>query len=232
MLALAALLCSCAKNINDTGTSDTQLPDGNPTRKTFSASVCAPTKTAFDTELNILWSTSDKIGVYAQGGTVPQEFQAGSVSGDGLKAEFTGLAADAEEYFAIYPYNAEFSLSYSSEEAMVTLPSVQSAVEGGFDPDAPVAVSRTATSNLYFRNAVAFLKLTAGSDGITSVKLTAKGSSDVLSGGGSLGCEVGDSLRQVSRDIRCFSHAFRNTHQGRRLLHRNLAGHVRLRIRP
>ncbi len=183
MLALAVLSCSCAKNINDTGTSDTQLTDRNPTRKTFSASVCAPTKTAFDTELNILWSTSDKIGVYAQGETVPQEFQAGSVSGDGLKAEFTGLAADAEEYFAIYPYNAEFSLSSSSEEATVTLPSVQSAVEGGFDPDAPVAVSRTATSNLYFRNAVAFLKLTAGSDGITSVKLTAKGSSDVLSGG-------------------------------------------------
>ena len=189
MLALAALSCSCAKNLDENTASDTPDPDGNPVLKTFSASVCAPTKTGFDSELNILWSTSDKIGIYARGTTAPQEFQASSVSDDGLKAEFTGLADDAEEYFAIYPYNAAFTLSSSSEEATVTLPSVQSAVAGSFDPDAPVAVSRASTSSLYFRNAVAFLKLTAGSEGIMSVKLTARGSSDVLSGGAILNIE-------------------------------------------
>ncbi len=192
-LVLAAVCSSCAKNL-----SEKISPEGeNLIEKTFLASnACVSTKTALGENFNILWSTSDKIGVYASGSTSPQEFSASSVSEDGLHAEFSGLAEDASEYVALYPYDESFTLSSTAETATVTIPAVQSATEGSFDPKANVAFSRTATSELYFRNVGALLQLTLGNDGIRSVKLTANGASDVLCGTAEI--LIGENVPTVS----------------------------------
>ncbi len=53
-------------------------------------------------------------------------------------------------------------------------------------------MSRTSTTDLYFKNAVTYLKFTAGSDGITNVKLTAAGGSNAL---------AGEAVLNVSGDV-------------------------------
>ena len=154
--------------------------------KTFTAGSQAPTKTAIDGGLNIIWNAEDKIAVYAAGATTPQAFGIKSLGNGGKTAEFSGMTEEASEYLSIYPYNEDFSVSESLKEAVVTIPTVQTAVEGSFDPKANVSLSKTTGTNLFFRNVASLLKLTVGNDGIKSIVITAKDASDVLSGQASI----------------------------------------------
>lgn len=176
ILAVAAISASCAKE-------QAQAPEqGGLVKKTFTAGSVALTRTSLSDELDIVWSAEDKIGVFASGATASQPFGVTSLSNEGRLAEFSGLTEDASGYVAVYPYDESSELSASADEVIVTVPSVQTAVAGSFDPKANVSVSRTEGSDFLFRNIGALLKITVGNDGIKSIGLKGKGSADVLAG--------------------------------------------------
>lgn len=174
---MAALSVSCAKEQAQAP----EIQDGLVER-TFTSGSTALTKTSLDANLDIIWSMEDKIGIYATGTSAPQPFAVKSLDNGGRLAEFSGLTEDSAEYIAVYPYNETFTLAESAAEITMTLPPSQAAVAGGFDPSANLAVSRTTGTYLLFRNVGALLKIKLGNDGIKSITVTGKGTSDVLAG--------------------------------------------------
>lgn len=179
-LAAAALAAACAKESAPVSEQE------NLVRMTFTASSAPVTKTSLADDMGIIWSTEDRIGVYASGKNSPEPFGVASVSREGRTAEFSGSAPISSGYVAVYPYDSAFKLSESGDAVSVTVPPVQNAVLGSFDPAANVSVAQTSGTDLLFRNAGALLKITVGNDGVKSIRIVGKGSSDVLSGAVSL----------------------------------------------
>lgn len=180
-LAAAALAAACAKESASVNEQENLVR-----MMTFTASSAPVTKTSLAADMGIIWSTEDRIGVYASGKSSPEPFGVASVSREGRTAEFSGSAPISSGYVAVYPYDSAFTLSESGDAVSVTVPPVQNAVLGSFDPAANVSVAQTSGTDLLFRNAGALLKITVGNDGVKSIRIAGKGSSDVLSGAVSL----------------------------------------------
>lgn len=88
-----------------------------------------------------------------------------------FKTDVKGFTGDA--FIAMYPASqAKYAWWNASDGKTVKklwLKPVQTAVDGGYDPDAHVAVTYTDTKTLDFSNAVSLLKFTCGSDNISEV---------------------------------------------------------------
>lgn len=143
-------------------------------KMTFKASTVADeTKTVLVDRVKVYWENGDAIAVSGASGP----FTA-SLSAPSPVAEFTGETAEAERYYAVYPYDAVNE--WADEVASVTLPDVQEAVKGSFDPDVNIAVASTddQAKNFFFRNVTGLVKFTVGPDTgkITSLKVSANGS--------------------------------------------------------
>lgn len=151
-LAAAAVLfaSSCTKK---------EVAPANPSENlrhvVFGAGLEAQTKADL-VDMKLVWSESDKIGVWD--GTAVREFSVTSC--DGTSATFEGdVAADAEDFWAVYPYNASMTVA----EGVVTtsIPSVQTISAGKVaDPNALVCVARfdEADGVASFKNVVSLLK--------------------------------------------------------------------------
>ena len=185
---LAAAGCSALPDIEEAG-----LPDERAEihAMEIAAESGADTRTCLGEDgTSILWSGTESVSLYD--GHEVRKFTA-DVSEKSSCALFQGEAADASCYLALYPYDPEAGMSLSGSEATfrTSIPTRQTAVEGGFDPSAHAAFAVTGTDGvLHFHNAVAFIRFTVPSGNWTTATFRGR-AGEVLAGTGTITVGVG-----------------------------------------
>lgn len=128
-------------------------------------------KTVLDGATAINWTNGEEIVVFDD---VAGKLPAFTSLSSGATTTFSGsVSPTATEYFAMSPFQEDATIAENVISA--TIPQVQYAVEGGFDPRACLAVAYTtpAEDELNFKLAVAFLKVTIPSDDVIAVEFSA-----------------------------------------------------------
>lgn len=139
-------------------------------RVSFTASFAdEQTRTVLVDRVKVYWQDGDQIAV--SGAEAPFVT---SLEEDSPKASFTGEAPVADVYYAVYPYGAV--KDWADEIAQLNLPSQQPAVAGTFASGINIAVASTTSQDksFFFRNALAYIKLSIGSGAgdITSITIS------------------------------------------------------------
>ena len=150
------------------------------------------TKATIDSR-DIKWSSGDALSVFD--GIGNQEF---SLDGDGgsTSGTFTGSAAEASSYYALYPYAEGASLS-DSKIVSAVLPATQTATAGSADPAAMLMMATSIdASTLSFKNVCAYVKVTPNFD-CSRIELTSKGEEN-LAGTLTLDCSDGTPVAEVT----------------------------------
>ena len=168
MLAVAAAAAfSCTKEIEklDEETVEVLVP------MSFTA-TSAETKTVLDENgVSINWRATDEISVFD--GVDNRQF---STEGSGRSVTFTGSAANADRYYAVYPYNSSASLSGTT--VSTTLSASQTPTEGSFADGLNINASvSTDKESFVFDNVLSVVRFTIdastlGGKTIKKVELT------------------------------------------------------------
>lgn len=157
LFAVAAMAAvSCVKeNIQDNTSSEV---NANLVELTITAGTeNGETKAAFseDAYPQIVWQGNEEISILGAN-TQNQKF---TTTSTGNKADFTGLADITDEVlYAVYPYDAVATLTDDGKISKVTVPAVQTATAGSFDPKAYIAVAKSTDKNLTFKAVGGFVK--------------------------------------------------------------------------
>lgn len=171
--AVAAATVSCAEEIapeKDYNNSTELIP------MTFSAgSEEVDSKITLQEDgLTLHWDNTDQIKVFdGTSNTLP----AFTTTGSGLSVDFTGGVedAEAETYYALYPYqaDAEFRLDESASNRptiYAEVPTVQTAVAGNVPSNAFIAVAKSDNHNNFsFKTICGYLKFTLNQDNVKSI---------------------------------------------------------------
>ena len=104
---------------------------------------------------NVLWSSSDKIGVYVDDGTTPVTFNLTEGAGS-TKATFSGKGV-GDQYLAVYPQSA--FTSRSGNTFQVTLPTEQTYKQGNVSDGAYPMVAVGQSTVLPFKNLCSIIRL-------------------------------------------------------------------------
>lgn len=156
LLAASAMLFGACNKEEISGSSDTTrlVP------MTFTASSASQTRTQLTEGNAVHWNEGDRIAIWD--GTNKNEFTTGTVNGSG--ATFTGMAAEAENYIAFYPFDAVTSINATSIK--FTVPAQQTAVPGTFAQNlAPSWAQNTdGGTSLQFHNLCALVKFTVAEE--------------------------------------------------------------------
>lgn len=165
-------LASCQVEPIEEVIPDNSVPSGL-VNKVFNADYEeeVDTKTILDGETTIKWTNGEEIVVFDD---VTGMLPAFISSSAGASTTFSGsVSPTATEYFALSPYQGDATIA--SNVITATIPQVQYAVEGGFDPRACLAVAYTTpgTDELNFKLAVSFLKVTIPDDDVVAVEFSA-----------------------------------------------------------
>ena len=123
-------------------------------------------RTVLGEDRSILWSEGDAVSIFA--GSANQKFTAVEA---GASVAFSGEAAAASEYYALYPYDASAGIDGSVISTVI--PSRQKGVRDGFDPSAQLMTGHTEGRSFLMKNVVALVKLNIPS-GVASVKLVSR----------------------------------------------------------
>ena len=164
------LLYSCAK---EEVTSDTDSSSSvEKVKMEFKAGIDAMSRTVLTTNNFVEWEAGDAISLFDSNNN---EF---TTSTGGSSVTFTGTAQDnLETYYALYPYNANATLSGSV--IATTLPSEQTALAGSFANMLNPSVAKSGSDKtLAFKNACAVVKFTlqyTGNNNITKVMFSGNG---------------------------------------------------------
>lgn len=164
------LLYSCAK---EEVTSDTDSSSSvEKVKMEFKAGIDAMSRTVLTTNNFVEWEAGDAISLFDSNNN---EF---TTSTGGASVTFTGTAQDnLETYYALYPYNANATLSGSV--IATTLPSEQTALAGSFANMLNPSVAKSGSDKtLAFKNACAVVKFTlqyTGNNNITKVMFSGNG---------------------------------------------------------
>ena len=142
----------------------------------------------------INWESDDKISIFD--GTKNNQFTL--KNGAGTKsATFQGVAASAETYTAVYPYQSEATLSGTSVEK-VTLKATQNATANSFDKEAALMIAEGGDGNtLNFKNVVGYVKVKPTFN-CTRIDLKAFDNSAVLAGTGTVSYNNGKPTLDLS----------------------------------
>ena len=165
---------------------------------TFTASsVAGETKTVIVDRVKVYWEDGDAIAVSG----ASQPFTT-SLTEPSPVAEFVGEATAADDYYAVYPYEAVNE--WADEVVSLTLPDVQKAVKGSFDPDANIAVASAndEAKNFFFRNVTGLVKFTVGANTgrVTSVTISAN-CAEALAGDFLVDCSLEDPLAEPESKV-------------------------------
>lgn len=182
MLAAAVFaVASCAKEVQEVETPVTGE------QMTFTAVAAGQTKTVVENGYNVYWSPNDQINVF-YGAKAAGVFTSVNTA-PAAKADFTGTlnfvsgtlntGNTNDKFWGVYPYDAGNTCDGSS--VTLTIPAVQTAVEGSFDPTAFPALAMSDGLNLAFWNVCGGVKFTVSSTGIKSVTF-AGGNNEYLAG--------------------------------------------------
>lgn len=196
LFASAALLfAGCAKeNITPTETPDNNSQKGDITLS-FSASQtgfgtkAAIGETTTDAEgaksTAINWQSPDQISVF-DGANENCQFSTKGFNADAPSCTFEGNVTKlAIDYIAVYPYTESATIS-DGVISGVTLPAIQTAVAGSFDPSAALMAAKTVSGKreLAFQNLVGYVKVTTDFD-CKQIELCAA-SGEKLAGAGTI----------------------------------------------
>ena len=158
LLAVAAMAAvSCAKEITP---ENNETPEANPNLVEITLTATGEsdeeTKAVFSGYPKIAWEGNEEISLLGAN-TGNQKLTA---NGKGHQTTFTGYADVTDEaYYAVYPYDANVSLTADGKLSNVTVPAIQTATAGSFDPKAYIAVAKsTDKESLYFKAVGAFVK--------------------------------------------------------------------------
>ena len=163
LLAVAAMAASsCAKeNLQENSAANLSPITISVSSEPVSASSEAVVKAAFDSDNYpaIVWTGTESISVLGAS-TGNRTF---STTDSGSEVEFSGLASLSDEVlYAVYPADATVTLNSGETVTLsgVTVPAVQTATAGSFDPKANVCVASTTADkrDFTFKSLVAFLK--------------------------------------------------------------------------
>ena len=154
-MAVAGMLAlsSCSNDDND------QTTQNAPRQMTFTAGFGDDGLTRASLSGNsVSFDTNDAFSILSANNTTAVQF----TTTDGTN--FSGTAADAPEFYAVYPYTDGLTLDPSTGIISgVTIPYIQSGAatsDCGWDPAAPIAYATTTGTSLQFHNACALLKIT------------------------------------------------------------------------
>ena len=122
---------------------------------------------SYSSGLQTLWVTGDKIALFSD------KVYSMSAMKDGETTTFSGEMKKASQYYAIFPYSANFVDGVFP----AVVPAEQIVVKNGAPVGASVAYASSQTTDLTFKPATALLKFSLGSDNnIKYVKIASKGS--------------------------------------------------------
>lgn len=158
LIAIAAMVAvSCAKEITPEA-GQTPETNSNLVEITLTATGESDeeTKAVFSGYPKIAWEGNEEISLLGTN-TGNQKL---TTTTKGHQATFTGYADITDEvYYAVYPYDSNVSLTAEGKLSNVTVPAVQTATAGSFDPKAYIAVAKsTDKESLYFKAVGAFVK--------------------------------------------------------------------------
>lgn len=206
-LALGALIFASCQKENSAVLPKVDSP-------VFTAHIDSGTKTALNGQKSE-WVSGDAIRVL--NGTNTTGCAAEYTTTDsGASARFTtdveGFTGDA--FIAMYPASqagkAWWNDDYDQIVNKLKLKPSQTAVAGGYDPEAHIAVAYSKTKTLSFSNAVSLLKFTCGSDNISEVCVYANAkatggtgteSKNVLSGDFNFNTKTNEVITETGDDV-------------------------------
>ena len=197
MMAFAAIVsfASCSSEDNNTtieNESATKVMTFTATQEGDEQSTRAAISTSDSKVIN--WQEGDQISIFD--GTKNNQFTL--KNGAGTKsATFQGVAASAETYTAVYPYQSEATLSGTSVKN-VTLKATQNATANSFDKEAALMIAEGGDGNtLNFKNVVGYVKVKPTFN-CTRIDLKAFDNSAVLAGTGTVSYNNGEPKLDLS----------------------------------
>ena len=197
MMAFAAIVsfASCSSEDNNTtieNESATKVMTFTATQEGDEQSTRAAISSTDSKVIN--WESEDQISIFD--GTKNNPFTV--KDGAGTKsATFQGVAASAETYTAVYPYQSEATLSGTSVEK-VTLKATQNATANSFDKEAALMIAEGGDGNtLNFKNVVGYVKVKPTFN-CTRIDLKAFDNSAVLAGTGTVSYNNGAPTLDLS----------------------------------
>ena len=197
MMAFAAIVsfASCSSEDNNTtieNESATKVMTFTAMQEGDSQSTRAAISSTDSKVIN--WEEGDQISIFD--GTKNNQFTL--KNGAGTKsATFPGVAASAETYTAVYPYQSEATLSGTSVEK-VTLKATQNATANSFDKEAALMIAEGGDGNtLNFKNVVGYVKVKPTFN-CTRIDLKAFDNSAVLAGTGTVSYNNGEPKLDLS----------------------------------
>ena len=132
------------------------------------------TKTSLGENYSIYWSTSDAINVFSgESFSTNTRFQVSEEPSNPRVANFEGLAEVSTEYYALFPYQNDASIT-ANGIISAELPKEQSSIAGSFGPAANLSVAHIINGeDLQFRNIGALVEINVQASDVTSLKLEA-----------------------------------------------------------
>ncbi len=163
MAGAAVLAVSCTKEnegVRSVNYVDLQLSS------VIEGQTSLDTKTSVDADGKVSWSSGDLISVFDNSATAEKHNNKFSYSGEGNK--FDGqVPDDASEFYALYPYNADASITEGS--ITTTLAAEQIAATGTFADNVAIMAGKVTDSTIDFKNICSHIRFTIAED-ITDVQ--------------------------------------------------------------
>lgn len=166
----------------------------------------ASTKTVLQENRSVSFDVEDHIAVF-DGNMVKKDFTITKIYDDG-SADFAGMITEpATSYIAVYPYGNDCQLF--NDDVIVTIPTIQKAVPGSFDPAAGISVGRTGsifsdTHTLEMKNVCSLVKFSVPEGTSYSTAILFQTDQDVYLTG-QMRCTVSDEPAIVPVYGECFS---------------------------
>ena len=146
---------------------------------------------------SVWWSVGDKIMVFAGPGSAPSVFES-NLSEAAAVATFSGIAAQAETYYGVYPVSEEASVAPDGT-VTVYLPPVQQAVEGTFDNSLVPTVAIAEGSKMTFRNVAGGIRFSLTEEGVNAVVMSGCGG-ELVAGAATVSIQDGVPVLQSVAD--------------------------------
>lgn len=127
----------------------------------------ATTRTAMTSDKKVAWKVGDNICFY--NGRTNYKYTVKAVHDDDAAsctfASQSGPVAQADTYYAVYPYNGGYGYSNGMITG-VTLPANQNATDGSFDPECNLMVAKAndLSQGLQFKHVCSYIKVTPSVD--------------------------------------------------------------------
>ena len=198
MMAFAAIVsfASCSSEDNNTtieNESAVKVMTFTATQEGDEQSTRAAISTSDSKVIN--WEEGDQISIFD--GTKNNQFTL--KNGAGTKsATFQGVAASAETYTAVYPYQSGASYDTSNGKVTgITLKATQNATDNSFDKEAALMIAEGDNTTLTFKNVVGYVKVKPTFN-CKRIDLKAFDNSAVLAGTGTVSYNNGEPKLDLS----------------------------------